>query len=159
MINRKTVNKLFSTLLKSRLILVLINTNSLEIIKIIWIILTMKMYDVSLLRLSRLFINMEIFTYYQVPNNRTVMNPYFRYIFQPLLFLFRALFLCHPMQVTGMLRLLPRTFLPPCSRIIRDGSFSFCNFLKSEILLFALAFSSTNIYVALYYGHHVLCLT
>ena len=97
--------------------------------------------------------------YYQVPNNRTVMNPYFRYIFQPLLFLFRALFLCHPMQVTGMLRLLPRTFLPPCSRIIRDGSFSFCNFLKSEILLFALAFSSTNIYVALYYGHHVLCLT
>ena len=63
MINRKIVNKLFSTLFKSRLILVLINTNSLKIIKIIWIILTMKIYNVSLLKLSRLFINMEIFTY------------------------------------------------------------------------------------------------
>ena len=63
MINRKIVNKLFSTLFKSRLILVLINTNSLKIIKIIWIILTMKMYNVSLLKLSRLFINMEIFIY------------------------------------------------------------------------------------------------
>ena len=117
-------------------------------------------YIVSIKSLRTLQSKRDVhYLYYQVPNNRTVMNPYFWYIFQPLLFLFRALFLCHPMQVTGMLRLLPRIFLPPCSRIIRDGSFSFCNFLKSEILLFALAFSCTNIYVALYYGHHVLCLT
>ena len=75
------------------------------------------------------------YEYYHILNNRHVMNPYSRYIFKTLLFLFRALFMCHPMQVAGMLHLLPRTF-PSCSRNIRDGSFSFCNFLRSEIFLF-----------------------